>query len=115
MTVNQSVAGHRAYMEPFAGKAKLGSPAITFAGPPSGLTYLEWFMGNCTGCTIDFINIHWYSSVFWPQGLTGFIYNTSVGLTHITQPEASLVRLLTILVSIGIVPRQTHMGNGIRK
>ncbi|KAG9756612.1 hypothetical protein KCU75_g12132, partial [Aureobasidium melanogenum] len=29
-----------------------------------GLTWLSNFMGNCTGCHIDFINIHWYSNKY---------------------------------------------------
>ena len=47
-------------MQPFAGGAKLGAPAVTNGGSPMGLTYLEYFIGNCTGYTIDFIPIHWY-------------------------------------------------------
>ncbi|KAK5110820.1 hypothetical protein LTR62_005531 [Meristemomyces frigidus] len=64
MTVNQSVVGHRKYMEPFAGRIRIGAPAVTNGGPPSSLTYLSEFMGNCTDCTIDFIPIHWYSCVY---------------------------------------------------
>ena len=64
MTVNQSVAGHRRYMEPYAGRIKIGAPAVTNGGPPSSLTYLSYFMGNCTVCPLDFIPIHWYSCVY---------------------------------------------------
>ena len=64
MTVNQSVSAYLSYMQPFAGKARLGAPAVTNGGYPSSLTYLSWFMGNCTGCTIDFVNLHWYSNVY---------------------------------------------------
>lgn len=64
MSVNASVSTYQQYMQPFAGRAQLGAPAVTNAGSPSGLTYLDWFLGNCTGCTIDFINIHWYSNKY---------------------------------------------------
>ncbi|CAD0089911.1 unnamed protein product, partial [Aureobasidium vineae] len=57
-----AVKAWKQYMEPFAGKALLGSPAVTNGGSPLGLTWLQNFMGNCTGCHIDFINIHWYSN-----------------------------------------------------
>ena len=64
MTVNASVAAYKTYMMPFAGQARLGAPAITDGGAPGGLTYLRDFMGNCTGCQIDFINLHWYDNVY---------------------------------------------------
>jgi len=50
------------YVQPFAGKAKLGAPAITNGGGSMGLTYLLNFISNCLSCTIDFVNIHWYDS-----------------------------------------------------
>ncbi|KAI5208354.1 hypothetical protein E4T38_02948 [Aureobasidium subglaciale] len=62
MEMPSAVKAWKQYMEPFAGKALLGSPAVTNGGSPMGLTWLQNFMGNCTGCHIDFINIHWYSN-----------------------------------------------------
>lgn len=64
MTIESAVKTYKGYMQPFAGKAKLGAPAVTNAGAPYGLTYLSEFIGNCTGCTIDFINLHWYSNKY---------------------------------------------------
>jgi len=55
-----AAASYKTWMQPFAGRAKLGALAVTNGGSPMGLTYLEYFIGNCTGCTIDFIPIHWY-------------------------------------------------------
>jgi prepilin-type processing-associated H-X9-DG protein len=49
------------YMQPYAGKVKLGSPAVTNGGSPMGLAWLESFLGSCTTCTVDFIAIHWYN------------------------------------------------------
>ena len=66
MNLSSSVAAYKKYMQPFAGKALLGAPAVTNAASSGtnymGLDYLQYFMGNCTGCHIDFINIHWYSN-----------------------------------------------------
>ncbi|RDW83050.1 hypothetical protein BP5796_04541 [Coleophoma crateriformis] len=57
-----AAAGFLTYMQPFAGKAKLGSPAVTNGGSPMGLTYLKNFINACSSCTIDFVAIHWYDS-----------------------------------------------------
>lgn len=44
-------------MQPFAGKAKLCSPAIQ-AIAPSGTQWLDQFLNLCSGCTIDCIAFH---------------------------------------------------------
>lgn len=68
MNVSTAVYYHQRYMQPFAGKALIGAPAITNSGGtdanPMGLQYLQYFLGNCTGCDIDFINLHWYSNKY---------------------------------------------------
>ena len=68
MSLNSSLAGYKKYMQPFAGKALLGSPAVTNGvgtdSDPMGAEYLQQFIGNCTGCTIDFVNMHWYSNIY---------------------------------------------------
>lgn len=61
MDVGTAVAAWKQYMEPqksLKEKMYLGSPAVT--NGPNGLTYLSNFMAACTGCSIDFVNIHWY-------------------------------------------------------
>lgn len=45
-------------MEQFAGKAKLGAPAVS----NGGLSWLTQFLADCTDCTIDFIPFHWYDN-----------------------------------------------------
>ncbi|OAP64872.1 hypothetical protein AYL99_00844 [Fonsecaea erecta] len=64
MTVAQSIHGYQNFMQPFAGRVKIGAPAVTNAG--GGLTYLAQFLGNATqlNLTIDFLNIHWYASPY---------------------------------------------------
>jgi hypothetical protein len=68
LNVSTAVSYHQQYLQPFAGKALIGAPAITnSAGTdanPMGLQYLQYFLGNCTGCDIDFINLHWYSNKY---------------------------------------------------
>jgi hypothetical protein len=75
MSVNASVTAYQQYMQPFAGRALLGAPAVTNGGPPFGLTYLSEFLGNCTGCTVDFVNIHWYSNKFAGASYFEFFVN----------------------------------------
>lgn len=62
MTPAAAAQAYKTWMQPFAGKAKLGAPAVTNGDSPMGLTWLKQFMGNCTGCTIDFVPFHWYGS-----------------------------------------------------
>ncbi len=54
--------GYKTYMEPFAGRARLGAPGVTNGGGNMGLTWLSEFLNACDGCTLDFIPIHWYDS-----------------------------------------------------
>ena len=82
MNVSQAVAGYRTYIQPFAGQVLLGAPAVTNGGPPSSLTYLSYFLGNCTNCTIDFVPIHWYSNPYAFSYLQYYVeqaYNVSGG------------------------------------
>ncbi|KAI4134236.1 MAG: hypothetical protein LQ347_001688 [Umbilicaria vellea] len=56
-----AVTGWNANMQQFAGGAtKLGSPGVTNAPAPQGLAWLQTFVQQCSGCQIDFLNIHWY-------------------------------------------------------
>jgi hypothetical protein len=57
-----AASGFKTHMMPFAGKAKLGAPAVTNGGSPMGLTWLKSFLSSCTDCQIDFVCIHWYDS-----------------------------------------------------
>lgn len=54
--------GWTTYMEPFAGKARLGSPAVSNAAAPQGVAWLTDFIAACKTCTIDFAVVHWYDS-----------------------------------------------------
>lgn len=51
------------YLEPFAGRVKLSTPAITNGPPPDmGIGWMEQFLEECSDCTFDFAAIHWYSN-----------------------------------------------------
>ncbi|KAF3766763.1 hypothetical protein M406DRAFT_253877, partial [Cryphonectria parasitica EP155] len=45
------------FLQPFAGQAKLGGPAVS----NDGWDWINQFLGNCSECTIDFLPIHWYN------------------------------------------------------
>ncbi|TFK45938.1 hypothetical protein OE88DRAFT_1668575 [Heliocybe sulcata] len=83
-----AAAAWKQYMEPFAGKAKLVSPAVTNGGAPMGLAWMDEFMTACTGCTIDAIAIHIYdaaSNVAYFQNYissVGTKYNKPVWVTE---------------------------------
>ncbi|KAI9771733.1 MAG: hypothetical protein M1839_002747 [Geoglossum umbratile] len=62
LSPSDAAAGYKTWMQPYAGKAKLGAPAVTNGGAPMGLTWLKSFLSACSGCTIDFVPIHWYDS-----------------------------------------------------
>ncbi|TKX26739.1 hypothetical protein C1H76_0893 [Elsinoe australis] len=64
MTMTDAVSTYKKYMQPYAGRAKLGAPAVTNAGAPHGLTWLTQFMAQCDTCTFDFVNVHWYSNKY---------------------------------------------------
>lgn len=57
-----AAAGYKTFMQPFAGKAKLGSPAVTNGPAPMGIAFYQSFMAACDGCTVDFIPMHWYDA-----------------------------------------------------
>lgn len=57
----EAATGYLTYMQPYASKAKLVSPAVTNGGDPMGLTWLSNFISACSSCTIDAVAIHWYN------------------------------------------------------
>ncbi|OAX84754.1 hypothetical protein ACJ72_00864 [Emergomyces africanus] len=65
MSPQAAAEAYQMYMNPFAGKAKLGSPAVSNGGPPLGLTWMANFLTACGGkCHIDFLVIHWYNGAW---------------------------------------------------
>jgi hypothetical protein len=63
MSPQQAATAWKQYMQPFAGRVKLVSPAITNGAPPNmGTGWMDQFLKACTGCTIDVIAFHIYDS-----------------------------------------------------
>lgn len=74
MNVSAAVSAYNQWVQPLAGQVLLGAPAVTNSvGSGVGIDYMSQFMGNCTGCTIDFIPIHWYGSVLDPDAFTTYV------------------------------------------
>lgn len=73
MNVSEAVTAWKTYIEPLAGYEDilLGAPAVTNGG--TGLPWLSQFLGNCTDCTVDFVPIHWYSSVYAFQYFQSYV------------------------------------------
>ncbi|XXG97065.1 hypothetical protein Hte_003359 [Hypoxylon texense] len=62
MTPGDAAAGHIQYMNPYAGRVKISSPAISSSEDPNrGITWLNSFFTACDGkCQVDFCAAHWY-------------------------------------------------------
>jgi Glycosyl hydrolase catalytic core len=65
MSPSDAAAFHIANMNPFAGQAQIGSPAVTNgvgSSPPIGITWLQQFFAACNNnCKVDFVAFHYYN------------------------------------------------------
>ena len=95
LTPQQAASAWKQWIQPFAGRAKLCSPAITNGGAPMGTAWLDNFLSACTGCTIDCIAIHIYDSAtnnaYFKNYISGIgtkygkpVWVTEVGLSRPT-------------------------------
>ncbi|CCM01243.1 uncharacterized protein FIBRA_03292 [Fibroporia radiculosa] len=88
MTPQEAASAWMQYMEPFAGKATLVSPAVTNGGAPMGETWLDQFVSACSGCTIDAFAMHIYDSAtneaYYQSYISGFVqkYGKPVWVTE---------------------------------
>ena len=74
MNVSRSAASYKTWIQPFAGRVRLGAPAVTNAEADGvGLDWLAQFMAACEGCTVDFIPLHFYGSVLDRAALGRFV------------------------------------------
>jgi hypothetical protein len=62
LSPQQAADAWKKYIQPFAGRVKLVSPAVTNGAAPMGLAWMDNFIRACSGCTIDAIAIHIYDS-----------------------------------------------------
>ncbi|KAF8169959.1 hypothetical protein K438DRAFT_1486793, partial [Mycena galopus ATCC 62051] len=98
MTPQSAASYYMQYISPLSAQGfKLATPAVTNAGAPAGIAWLDAFLAACTGCEYDYVAVHWYGG--WTTDLTTFIdsvkkynkpiYLTEFGLSWAPPPEAS--------------------------
>ncbi|KAG8911349.1 ATP-dependent RNA helicase mtr4, partial [Tulasnella sp. 417] len=98
LTPEKAASLWKRYIEPIKAQnstVKLISPAVTNAGAPGGLAWLDSFLTNCTGCHIDGVAIHWYGG--WIDDFKAFIeeakkYNKPLYLTAYLDNEPAVVK-----------------------
>jgi hypothetical protein len=127
MDISTAVSAWKTYMEPLVGQgAQLAAPSVTNGGAPMGLTYLENFIGNCTGCHIDVCPIHWYDSAtnvayfkaYIPQAYAACgnkpIWITEFGASGTdAEIETFLQTVLPWLDSLDYVERYAYFYDGV--
>ena len=79
MSPQAAAEAHIKYMNPYAGKVKIGAPSITNSGASNqGVNWLNAFFKACNGrCRVDFCPVHWYSDAQWADTLITHINSAS--------------------------------------
>ena len=83
-------------MQPNYGTVQLGTPAVTNGGGQAGLTYLETFVSLCTGCTYNFVNVHYFvdrSAMNVTQYLQAFKNYIDINVPAVQAKHSSLTGL----------------------
>ncbi|KAJ5138775.1 uncharacterized protein N7515_003623 [Penicillium bovifimosum] len=63
MSPGDAASFYKTHITPFAGQAKLISPAVTSStNTGMGLSWFESFIGSCGGCDITGLAVHWYGN-----------------------------------------------------
>lgn len=94
MSPTDAASYYQTYITPWAGKAKLISPAVTSStSPGSGLDWFESFIGSCSSCSISGLAVHWYGDT--ADNFKTFITNavdtaSKHGLTEVWITEFAL-------------------------
>lgn len=61
MSPTDAANSYMSYITPYAGQAKLISPAVSSTDAPGmGLSWLQSFMSQCSSCGISGLAVHWY-------------------------------------------------------
>ncbi|KAF2480507.1 glycosyl hydrolase catalytic core-domain-containing protein [Neohortaea acidophila] len=107
MNVSVAVSAWQQYIQPLAGTVQLGAPAVTNAvGPGVGVNWLSEFMGNCTGCSFDFIPLHWYGDVSSPSSFTQYVqsfhqqFNKPLWITEFGTNGGSDAQIISFLENV---------------
>ncbi|KAM3550019.1 hypothetical protein ARSEF4850_008549 [Beauveria asiatica] len=69
MSVGDAVDAWWRYMEPYAGRARLGAPAVS----NGGWGWITKFLDECQGCHVDYIPVHWYNPDSLEHDFEGWI------------------------------------------
>lgn len=83
-------------MQPYYGTVQLGTPAVTNGGGSAGLTYLETFVSLCTGCTYNFVNVHYFvdrSAMTVTQYIQAFKNYIDINVPAVQAKHSSLTGL----------------------
>lgn len=129
--------GYITYMEPYANQVKISTPNVLWnnydgsssGGPYNSRVWMQYFLGNCTGCHFDFMPIHYYqdcdpsepgaSGAAWFQSNVTDAYNTlglPIWITEFqcygteAQQIAFLQQVLPWLDSQAYVSRYAYFG-----
>lgn len=63
MSPADAASYYMSYITPYAGQAKLISPAVTSSTDPGmGLSWFQSFMSACSSCSISGLAVHWYGN-----------------------------------------------------
>lgn len=87
LSTSAAVNAWHQYMEPFAGRARLGAPAVS----NGGYGWLQDFLNQCQGCNIDFVPVHWYNGASqegdfenWVNSICSLVGNRKVWITEVS-------------------------------
>ncbi|KAL8714776.1 MAG: hypothetical protein Q9220_001289 [cf. Caloplaca sp. 1 TL-2023] len=81
LTPAQAATVYKNFIQPFEGQVTIASPAVTNGGGATGLGFLENFVGQCSDCYFDIINVHHYVN----RGDVNVAQAVSAVKTYITQ------------------------------
>lgn len=117
MNVSLAVSAYQQWIQPWAGAVKLGAPAVTNSITAGmGMDYMTQFMGNCTGCTVDFIPLHWYGSVLDPNSFKTYVqsfwvkFGKPVWITEFAPTSGTDEQIIAFLNSVlPWLDRQTYV------
>ena len=112
LTPAAAVAAYKQYMQPFAGTARLGAPAVS----NDGHDWIVNFLNQCNGCEIDFIPVHWYNDYTleadfenWVHQICNLPGNRPVWITEVSGIILALLYLTrNIFIDAFIVPSFRH-------
>lgn len=120
LTPSQSVKVYKTYMQPYFGTVQLGTPAVTNGGGQAGLAYLDTFVSLCTGCTFNFVNVHFFidrSAMDVSQYLQAFKDYVDISVPEVQAKHTSLsglpIAVGEVSIIIPIFPRITPSSTDI--